>query len=50
MSHCGISVVINVRLYDSQDALKTGAQEDLSGVLHYHSIFCSIACLETETV
>jgi len=25
MSHCGISVVINVRLYDSHDALKTGA-------------------------
>ncbi len=24
MSHCGISVVINVRLYDSQDELKTG--------------------------
>ncbi len=23
MSHCGISVVINVRLYDSQDELKT---------------------------
>ncbi len=22
MSHCGISVVINVRLYDSQDVLK----------------------------
>uniref|UniRef100_A0A671L1F9 Phospholipase n=1 Tax=Sinocyclocheilus anshuiensis TaxID=1608454 RepID=A0A671L1F9_9TELE len=25
MSHCGISVVINVRLYDSRDALKMGA-------------------------
>jgi len=25
MSHCGISIVINVRLYDSQDTLKTGA-------------------------
>ncbi len=25
MSHYGISVVINVRLYDSQDELKTGA-------------------------
>ncbi len=24
MSHCGISVVINVRLFDSQDELKTG--------------------------
>ncbi len=24
MSHCGISVVINVRLYDSQDELKSG--------------------------
>ncbi len=27
ISHCGISVVINVRLYDSQDALKTGARK-----------------------
>ncbi len=27
MSHCGISVVINVRLYDSQDELKTGARK-----------------------
>ncbi len=26
MSHCGISVVINVRLCDSQDALKMGAR------------------------
>ncbi len=25
MSHYGISVIINVRLYDSQDELKTGA-------------------------
>ncbi len=28
MSHCGILVIINVRLYDSQDVLKTGAQGD----------------------
>ncbi len=27
MSHCGISVVINVRLYDSKDELKTGARK-----------------------
>ncbi len=27
MSHCGISVVINVRLYNSQDALKMGARK-----------------------
>ncbi len=27
MSHCGISVVIKVRLYDSEDVLKTGAFE-----------------------
>ncbi len=27
MSHYGMSVVINVRLYDSQDALKTGARK-----------------------
>ncbi len=27
MSHCGISVVINVRLYDRQDALKTGVRK-----------------------
>ncbi len=27
MSHSGISVVINVRLYDSQDELKTGARK-----------------------
>ncbi len=41
MSHCGISVVINVRLYDSQDELKTVAQENMSGVLHYHPIHFS---------
>ncbi len=28
MSHYGISVVINVRLYDSQDELKTGARKN----------------------
>ncbi len=41
MSHCGTSAVINVRLYDRQDELKTGAhaaQENLSGVLHYQPI------------
>ncbi len=27
MSHCGTSVVINVRLYDSQDKLKMGARK-----------------------
>ncbi len=27
MSHYGISVVINVRLYDSKDELKTGARK-----------------------
>ncbi len=27
MSHCGISVVINVRLYDSQDVLKMSARK-----------------------
>ncbi len=27
MSHCGISVVINVRLYDSQKELKMGAHK-----------------------
>ncbi len=27
MSHYGISVVVNVRLYDSQDELKTGARK-----------------------
>ncbi len=27
MSHCGISVVINVRLYDNQDTLKTCARK-----------------------
>ncbi len=27
MSHCGISVVINVRLYDSQDVLKMNARK-----------------------
>ncbi len=35
ISHCGISVVINVRLYDSPDAC---AQENLSGVLHYQPV------------
>ncbi len=34
MSHYGISVIINVRLYDSQDELKTGARKNLSRVLH----------------
>ncbi len=29
MSHYGISVVINVRLYDSQDELKTGAHKKI---------------------
>ncbi len=29
MSHYGISVVINVRLYDSQNTLKTGAREKI---------------------
>lgn len=39
MSHYGISVVINVRLYDSKDKLKNEcAQENLSGVLHYQPI------------
>ncbi len=27
MSHCGISVVINVRLYDRQDELKMGSRK-----------------------
>ncbi len=27
MSHCGISIVINVRLYDSQEALKMGVHK-----------------------
>ncbi len=27
MSHCEISVIINVRLYDSQDELKTGVRK-----------------------
>ncbi len=36
MSHYGISVVINVRLYDSQDELKTGARKKIcSWVLHF---------------
>ncbi len=34
MSHYGISVIINVRLYDSQDEIKTGARKNLSRVLH----------------
>ncbi len=29
MSHYGMSVVINVRLYDSQDALKTGVRKKI---------------------
>ncbi len=29
MSHYGISVVINVRLYDSQEVLKTGARKKI---------------------
>ncbi len=37
MSHCGISDVINVRLYDSHDKNRC-AQENSSGVLHYQPI------------
>ncbi len=28
MSHCGISVIIHVRLYDRQDELKTGVRKE----------------------
>ncbi len=34
MSHYGISVVINVRLYDSQDALKTGKRKKTCPVFY----------------
>ncbi len=47
MSHCGISVVINVRLYDSQDAIKTGVREEiLSRVLHYQSVIDRFMALD----
>ncbi len=40
MSHCGISVVINVRLYDIQDALKTDARKNVSCITLNAEMLC----------
>ncbi len=45
MSHYGISVVINVRLYDSQDELKTGARKKTCPDT---SSDCELHCTRTE--
>ncbi len=54
MSHCGISVVINVRLYDSQDELKTGARKKTCPEFYiinpYTSSDCELHCTRDRTV
>ncbi len=54
MSHCGISVVINVRLYDSQDELKTGAHKKTCPEFYiinpYTSSDCELHCTRDRTV
>ncbi len=47
MSHYGISVVINVRLYDSQDELKTGARKKTCPDT---SSACELHCTQDRTV
>ncbi len=54
MSHYGISVVINVRLYDSQDELKTGARMKTCPEFYiinpYTSSDCELHCTRDRTV
>ncbi len=44
MSHCGISVVINVRLYDSQDELKTGVRKKTYPEFYIINTYTSSDC------
>ncbi len=46
MSHCGISVVINVRLYDSQDELKTVSARINPSM----SSDCELHCTQDQSV
>ncbi len=54
MSHCGISVGINVRLYDSQDELKTCARKKTC--LQFYIIYpythsdCELHCTRNPNV
>ncbi len=54
MSHYGISVVINVRLYDSQDELKTGAHKKTFPEFYiinpYTSSDCELHCTRDRIV
>ncbi len=52
MSHCGISVVINVRLYDNQDMLKMGARKKTCPEFYiinpYTFSDCELHCTRAE--
>ncbi len=54
MSHYGISVVINVRLYDSQDELKTGVRKKTCPEFYiinpYTSSDCELHCTRDRNV
>ncbi len=54
MSHCGISVVINVWLYNSQDELKTGAYKKICPEFYiinpYKSSDCELHCTRDQNV
>ncbi len=54
MSHCGISVVINVRLYESQDELKMGARKKTCPEFYiinpYASSDCELHCTRDRNV
>ncbi len=55
MSHCGISAVINVRLYDKQDELKMGAHKETCPEFYMinpymPSDFASCVACVTETL
>ncbi len=54
MSHCGISVVFNVRLYDRQDELKTDACKktclEFYIINPYTSSDCELHCMRDRNV
>ncbi len=54
MSHYGFSVVINVRLYDSQDELKTGARKKTCPQFYiinpYTSSDCELHCTRDRNI
>ncbi len=54
VSHCGISVVINIRLYDRQDELKTGARKRTCPEFYiinpYMSSDCELHCTRDRNV